>query len=100
MARAGGPHGLSHTPHYGVCVVRQEVRISVPSKSIIVMSNTSVHKRDCLMRKISKKLTKIFRTRPKQGTRVVFKFSGGSDDFIMQKVYLLWLMPVYVGVIM
>ena len=47
-----GPHGLSHTPHNGVCVVRQEVRISVPSKSIIAMSNTSVHKRDCIMRKI------------------------------------------------
>jgi hypothetical protein len=38
-----GPHGLSHTPHNGVCVVRQEVRIPVPSKSIIAMSNTSVH---------------------------------------------------------
>jgi hypothetical protein len=28
------------------------------------------------------------------------QFFRGSDDFIIQKVYLLWLMPVCVGLIM
>ncbi len=28
--------------------------------------------------------------------RLVFKFFSGSNDFIVQKVYLLRLMPVYV----
>jgi hypothetical protein len=27
-------------------------------------------------------------------------FLRGSDEFIMQKVYLLWLMPVCIGIIM
>ncbi len=30
----------------------------------------------------------------------MFEFFRGSNDFIMQKVYLLWLMPVCVGLIM
>jgi hypothetical protein len=34
------------------------------------------------------------------GTRMVFKLLGGSDDFIMQNLYLLRLMPVCVGLIM
>jgi hypothetical protein len=37
---------------------------------------------------------KNFRTRPKQGTQLVFKIFRSSDDFIMQKVYLLMLMSV------
>ncbi len=45
-------------------------------------------------------LTKIYITTPIEGTRLVFKFFRGSDDFIMQKVYLLRLMPVCVGLIM
>jgi hypothetical protein len=53
-------------------------------------------KRDCLMRQIKKILTKMFRT----GTRLVFKFFRGSDDFILKKVYSLRLMPVSVGLIM
>ncbi len=36
---------------------------------------------------------------PNQGTRLVLKFFRGSDDFIMQNVYLLRLMSVYVGLI-
>jgi hypothetical protein len=32
--------------------------------------------------------------------RLVFKFFSGPDDFIIQKVYLLRLMPVCVGLIM
>jgi hypothetical protein len=40
------------------------------------------------MRKISKMLTKIYRTWPYYGMRLVFEILGGSDDFIMQKVYL------------
>ncbi len=32
--------------------------------------------------------------------RLVFKFLWGSDDLIMWKIYLLWLMPVCVGFIM
>jgi hypothetical protein len=42
-------------------------------------------------------LTTIYRTWPNKGTRLVFEFFGGSNDFIMQKVYLLRLMPVCVG---
>jgi hypothetical protein len=45
-------------------------------------------------------LTKIYRTWPKQGTRLVFEFFKGSSDFKMQKVYLLQLMPVCVGLTM
>ncbi len=55
-----GPHGLSHTPHNGVCVVRQEVRISVPSKSIIAMSNTSVNKKGLPHEKDFKNIDKNF----------------------------------------
>ena len=32
-------------------------------------------------------------------TQLVFEFFRGSDDFINQKVHLLRLMPVYVGLI-
>ena len=34
-----------------------------------------------------------------KGRGLFLKFLGGSDDFIMQKVYLLRLMPVCVGLI-
>jgi hypothetical protein len=37
-------------------------------------------------------LTKMYRTR--------IRDAAGSDDFLMQKVYLLRLMPVWVGLIM
>jgi hypothetical protein len=47
-------------------------------------------------------LTKIYGTWPNYGTRLVFEFFRGSNDFIVQKVYvyLLLLMPVCVGLIM
>jgi hypothetical protein len=38
--------------------------------------------------------------RPNKGTGWVLKFFRCFDDFIMQKVYSLWLMPVCVGLIM
>jgi hypothetical protein len=56
--------------------------------------------RDCLMRQISKILIKIYRTWPNYGTRLVFEFFRGSNDFIVQKVNLLRLMTVCVGIIM
>ncbi len=31
----------------------------------------------------------VQKSRPKKGTRLVFKFCRGSDEFKMQKVYLL-----------
>jgi hypothetical protein len=44
------------------------------------------------MRQISKILIKIYRTWPNSGKRLVFEFFRGSDDSIMQKVYLLRLL--------
>ncbi len=47
------------------------------------------------------KFGKIYRTRPNSwDADVFFKFYRGSDDFIMQKVSLLRLLPVCVGLIM
>jgi hypothetical protein len=40
------------------------------------------------MRKISKILTRIYRSRPQKGMQLVFIYFRGSDDFIMQKVYI------------
>ncbi len=46
-------------------------------------------------------LTKIYRTRPNYKGRGWFlNFFKGFDDFIMQKVYLLRLMPVCVNLIL
>jgi hypothetical protein len=52
------------------------------------------------MRLISKILTKIYRTWPNYGTWLVFEFFMGSNDFETQKVYLMRLMPVCVGLTM
>jgi hypothetical protein len=41
------------------------------------------------MRQISKNLTKIYRTWPNKGTRLVFEFFRGSNDLKTQKVYVL-----------
>jgi hypothetical protein len=43
---------------------------------------------------------KIYRTQPKYGMRLVFEFFRGFNDFKKQKVYLLQLIPVYVGLTM
>jgi hypothetical protein len=37
---------------------------------------------------------------PYYGTRLVFKFFRGSDAFILQEVYFLRLMLVFVGLMM
>jgi hypothetical protein len=39
----------------------------------------------------------MYRIWPNYGTRLVFELFRGSNDFIVQKVYLLRLMPVCVG---
>ncbi len=49
---------------------------------------------------IDLKFYNIYITRPNQRTLLVFKFCRSSDDFIMQKIYLLRFMPVCVGLIM
>jgi hypothetical protein len=51
------------------------------------------------MRETKNFLTKMYRKKPYEGMWLVFKFFRGSDDFLMQKVYLLRLMPVCVGLI-
>jgi hypothetical protein len=46
-------------------------------------------------------LRKVYRTVGlNKGTRLVFKSLGGSNDFIMQELYLLWSMLVCVGLIL
>ncbi len=47
-----------------------------------------------------KNFDKKYRSRPTVKLRLVFKFFRGFDDFITQKVYLLLLMPVWVGLLM
>jgi hypothetical protein len=49
------------------------------------------------MRETSNNLTKNYRI--KCGTRLVFNFLRGSDDFIVQKVYLLRLVLLCFGLI-
>jgi hypothetical protein len=56
--------------------------------------------RDCLTRWIWLLMTCNASSRPKKGTRPVFKLCRCSNAFITQKVHFSRLMRVYVGLIM
>ncbi len=47
-----------------------------------------------------KNFDKIYRAWPNKGTQLVFEFFMGFNDFKIQKVYLLRLMPFCVGLTM
>jgi hypothetical protein len=87
------------SPRCSRCAVgRSRRRIYRTSRSFFTPWQTFTQFQGTVSRdRFVKILTKMYRTRPGRGWFLNFR---SSDDFTMQKVYLLRLMPVCVGLIM
>jgi hypothetical protein len=90
-----------YTPWLRVCIVAYQHNCVLKKCSVPVLFFSAFFNFLRLAHEIDfKKFDKNLQNLPEKGTRLVFEFFRGFNDFKVQKVYLLRLMPVYDGLIM